>query len=250
MCTLGRRAAGRSWPGPQVHYGRASLSALSRLPAYFVFGRSGADPAALAARLAAHAGSLGAERALLVLLDQPLLWAAAELRRQLAIQAAPRLESAAAAEPPAGQACLAAEHPGPGGELGGGAAPRLHAAEQAPAFTEGAATGGRAADWQPGPGARAAAQPAAGPAGRPAIVVADAAARHLDPGEDAAGAARLAAGTSGRICAAGYAWQLPAGVQASCNMGESAVSVRTNQCAEADSLMARSQHGCMELPAL
>ena len=202
-------------PGLQVHYGRASLSALSRLPAYFVFGRSAADPAALAARLAAHAGSLGAERALVVLLDQPLLWAAPELRRRLAEQAAPRFKASAAAEPPARQGCVAAEQPEAAGETAGGEAACLCVAEQAPAFAAEGAAGGAAADWQPGPGARAAGQPAASRAGGPAIVVADAAARHRDPGEDAAGAAGRSASTSGRTyAAAGYTWELPAGVQA------------------------------------
>lgn len=205
------------------------MSALSRLPAYFVFGRSAADPAALAARLAAYAGSLGAERAVVVLLDQPLLWAAPELRRRLAEQAAPHPEAPTGAEPLTGQECAAAERPKSQEKVADSAALRLQAAEQAPASTADRPVGGGAADWQPGPGVRAAAQPAACPAGGPATVVADAAARHLDPGEDAAGADGVAASTSGRMCAAGYTWELPAGMQASHSKRKSARTLRNNQ---------------------
>jgi hypothetical protein len=120
-----------------VHYGRASLSALSRLPAYFVFGRAPAAPAALAAAVAAHAAGLAGARALVVLLDQPLLWAAPALR-----------------------AALGAALPGPAG--GGGGA---------------------------------------------AVVLADAAARQLEPGP-------RATPTPGCTALAGYCWELPAGVQA------------------------------------
>lgn len=150
----------------------------------------------------------------MVLLDQPLLWAVPELRRRLAEQAARHVEASTAAEPPARQACVATEHPEPVNEPAEGRAACPCVAVQAPASAAGGAAGGAAVDWQPGPGARAAAGPAACPAGGPAIVVADAAARHLDPGEDVAGAAGGAASTSGHVCAAGYTWELPAGVQA------------------------------------
>ncbi len=96
---------------PQVHYGRASLSALSRLPAYFVFGRSPADPAALAARIAEHAATLrGVAPALVVVLDQPLLWALPELRRQLARGA----QEGASDQPAISFAEAAARHLAPG----------------------------------------------------------------------------------------------------------------------------------------
>ncbi|KAK9821112.1 hypothetical protein WJX81_007441 [Elliptochloris bilobata] len=129
-----------------IHYGRASLSALSRLPAYFVFGRAAADPAALAERLASHARSLQDAPALVVLLDQPLLWAVPELCRRLA-----------------GQAALDPEFSSAGGA---------------------------------------------------AIVLAEAAARHLEPGAGGAGTPDCTFCASGRVTAAGYTWELPAGVQA------------------------------------
>ena len=63
----------------QIHYGRASLSPLSRLPAYFVFGCKPLPVAAAAQRLAAYAAELAATqdkpKALVVLLDQPYLHA-------------------------------------------------------------------------------------------------------------------------------------------------------------------------------
>ena len=206
-----------------------------------MFGRSAADPAALAARLAAHARSLGDERALVVLLDQPLLWAAPELRRQLAEQAAPRVEANPAAELRVRQACVAAEQPKARGEPAGSAAPRLHEAEQVPASAADRAAGGAAADWQPGPGVRAAGQLAACSAGGPVIVVADAAARHLDPGEDAAGSAGGVASTSGRVCAAGYTWELPAGVQVRHIKRSLADPLHDYQSAHADSLIVINQ---------
>ena len=61
----------------QIHYGRASLSPLSRLSAYFVFGREPLPVAAAAQHLAAYAAELAATqdkpKALVVLLDQPYL---------------------------------------------------------------------------------------------------------------------------------------------------------------------------------
>ena len=71
----------------QVHYGRASLSPLSRLSAYFVFGRESLDVAACARQLVDYAAApLNPEgmTAVLVILDQPLLWALPELREAVA----------------------------------------------------------------------------------------------------------------------------------------------------------------------
>ena len=62
----------------QVHYGRASLSTLSKLPAYFVFTRQSVDCTAASkriARWARQAPSLQDRTALLLLPDQPLAWA-------------------------------------------------------------------------------------------------------------------------------------------------------------------------------
>ena len=87
----------------QVHYGPASLSALSRLPAYFVFRQAPLDAAAVACELTRRAQQLATDGAasaskgppsprdghidgpcaLLVLLDQPYAHAAAALRQQL-----------------------------------------------------------------------------------------------------------------------------------------------------------------------
>ncbi len=62
----------------QIHYGRASLSPLSKLPAYFVFTRQSVDCTAASkhiARWAHQATSLQDRAALLLLPDQPLAWA-------------------------------------------------------------------------------------------------------------------------------------------------------------------------------
>lgn len=87
----------------QVHYGPASLSALSRLPAYFVFRQAPLDAAAVARELSRRAQQLATDSAastskgppsprdghsnvpcaLLVLLDQPYAHAATALRQQL-----------------------------------------------------------------------------------------------------------------------------------------------------------------------
>ena len=68
----------------QIHYGRASLSPLSRLPAYFVFGCKPLPVAAAAQRLAVYAAELAAPqdkpKALVILLDQPYLHALPALR--------------------------------------------------------------------------------------------------------------------------------------------------------------------------
>ncbi|KAK9814668.1 hypothetical protein WJX72_009496 [[Myrmecia] bisecta] len=69
-----------------VHYGRASLSPLSRLPAYFVFGRQQLDVASVVSRICDYAKQLdgsGAQKAVLVLPDQPYTHVCAELRRLL-----------------------------------------------------------------------------------------------------------------------------------------------------------------------
>lgn len=86
----------------QVHYGPASLSALSRLPAYFVFRQAPLDTLAVVRDLVQHAHQLTQEAAssptegaspkgecrprpcaILVLLDQPYAHAAAALKQQL-----------------------------------------------------------------------------------------------------------------------------------------------------------------------
>ena len=62
----------------QIHYGRASLSPLSKLPAYFVFTRQPLDCQAASRRitkLASQAHALQDRKALLLLPDQPLAWA-------------------------------------------------------------------------------------------------------------------------------------------------------------------------------
>lgn len=62
----------------QIHYGRASLSPLSKLPAYFVFTRQTVDCAGASKRIAGwarQAPALQDRRALLLLPDQPLAWA-------------------------------------------------------------------------------------------------------------------------------------------------------------------------------
>ncbi len=62
----------------QIHYGRASLSPLSKLPAYFVFTRQPLDCHATSRRIAewaCQAHPLQDKKALLLLPDQPLAWA-------------------------------------------------------------------------------------------------------------------------------------------------------------------------------
>lgn len=62
----------------QIHYGRASLSPLSKLPAYFVFTRQPLDCQATSRRItewACQAHALQDRKALLLLPDQPLAWA-------------------------------------------------------------------------------------------------------------------------------------------------------------------------------
>lgn len=72
----------------QIHYGRASLSPLSSLPAYFVFTRAPLDCGRTADRVVSWANQedaavMASKRAVVVLPDQPLLWAVEELRRCL-----------------------------------------------------------------------------------------------------------------------------------------------------------------------
>ena len=57
----------------QVHYGRASLSKLSRLPAFFVFPQQQLDVEAAAASLAASSPAASGNGPVLVFVDQPLL---------------------------------------------------------------------------------------------------------------------------------------------------------------------------------
>lgn len=62
----------------QLHYGRASFSSLSSVPAYFLLGHESLDAALVAQELAAYAATpLNPEgmEAVLVFLDQPYLWA-------------------------------------------------------------------------------------------------------------------------------------------------------------------------------
>ena len=62
----------------QIHYGRASLSPLSKLPAYFVFTRQPLDCLAASRQITEWAGqapTLQDKKALLLLPDQPLAWA-------------------------------------------------------------------------------------------------------------------------------------------------------------------------------
>ena len=70
----------------QVHYGRASMSPLSRLPAYFVFGQQHLDTQDCAQCLAQYAidkASTSNHAALLVFLDQVLLHAVQDVQKQL-----------------------------------------------------------------------------------------------------------------------------------------------------------------------
>ncbi|EIE23796.1 diphthamide biosynthesis protein [Coccomyxa subellipsoidea C-169] len=75
-----------------IHYGRASLSPLSTLPAYFVFTRAPLDCSRTAERLVSWAAGNGSAavagmKAVVVLSDQPLLWAVNQLRACLASSA-------------------------------------------------------------------------------------------------------------------------------------------------------------------
>ena len=65
----------------QVHYGRASMSPLSCLPAYFVFGQQPLDVQATAEHIAGCASQHGSEhKTALVFMDQLLLHAASQLQ--------------------------------------------------------------------------------------------------------------------------------------------------------------------------
>ncbi|BDA47727.1 probable 2-(3-amino-3-carboxypropyl)histidine synthase subunit 2 [Coccomyxa sp. Obi] len=68
-----------------IHYGRASLSPLSSLPAYFVFTRAPLDCSRTADRVVSwaaqeDAAAVAGKRAVVVLPDQPLVWAVESLR--------------------------------------------------------------------------------------------------------------------------------------------------------------------------
>lgn len=70
----------------QIHYGRASFSPLTDLPAYFVLGCAELDVATVAtelADLAANPKSPEGTEAVLVFLDQPFLWRLGKLKEQL-----------------------------------------------------------------------------------------------------------------------------------------------------------------------
>ena len=70
----------------QIHYGRASLSPLSKLPAYFVFTKQPIDCQAALKRItewASQASVLQDKKALLLLPDQPLEWALQGLNKCL-----------------------------------------------------------------------------------------------------------------------------------------------------------------------
>ena len=62
----------------QVHYGRASLSPLRLLPAYFVFPRRSLDISVLAHQILQHAITVAegsSKQAVVVILDQEYVWA-------------------------------------------------------------------------------------------------------------------------------------------------------------------------------
>ena len=62
----------------QIHYGRASLSQLSKLPAYFVFTRQPLDCPDVCQRItkwACQARMVESKKALVLLPDQALAWA-------------------------------------------------------------------------------------------------------------------------------------------------------------------------------
>ncbi|KAL4857493.1 Glycosyltransferase family protein 64 protein C5 [Chlorella vulgaris] len=85
----------------QVHYGRASLTKLSRLPAFFVFPQQQLDVQAAAACLAgssvlADSGSSSSRSPVLLFLDQPLLRHLEELKAAL-VQLVGQQQGAAAA---------------------------------------------------------------------------------------------------------------------------------------------------------
>jgi diphthamide biosynthesis enzyme Dph1/Dph2-like protein len=68
----------------QIHYGRASFSALSRLPAYFVLGHDPLDVPACARQISEYAAAPlnpAGMKALLVFLDQALLWALPQITK-------------------------------------------------------------------------------------------------------------------------------------------------------------------------
>ena len=81
----------------QIHYGRASLSPLSKLPAYFVFTRQLLDCPATSGRLtewACQARAVQDKKALLLLPDQPLAWALQDLVKCLQMDLTQVLQAA------------------------------------------------------------------------------------------------------------------------------------------------------------
>ena len=91
-----KQASTRAWANAnmQVHYGRASLAPVTSVPAYFVFPREPLDLPAIIARLlsalreAAQQSSDSGKRTIVVLPDQPYLWAVPALRASLNAQIA------------------------------------------------------------------------------------------------------------------------------------------------------------------
>lgn len=71
---------------PQVHYGHASLAPAAALPAYYVFGREPIDLQQTSTAILEYcrtSGNLEGCKALVVILDQPLLHAAGQLHSML-----------------------------------------------------------------------------------------------------------------------------------------------------------------------
>lgn len=96
-------------PFAQVHYGPASLSALSRLPTYFVFRQAPLDVQACAQQIVHHAAQQSGSKASLVLLDQSFAHAAARLRQYIDKGS----QSSAAAAPAPESPAQAASKPAP-----------------------------------------------------------------------------------------------------------------------------------------
>ena len=120
-------------PGPlgqllQVHYGRASMTKLSRLPAFFVFPEEQLNIPAAAACLAGSALLSGSSSScqVLVFLDQPLLHCLQQLKEALLALVEQQQGPAAAARlvfPAVPQQQMEPEQPGgqpPSGCCGGG----------------------------------------------------------------------------------------------------------------------------------
>ena len=179
----------------QIHYGRASLTKLSRLPAFFVFPEAALDVEAAAEAIAGCAAVAASGGPVLVIPDQPHLHQLPELRDALA-RAGPAVPWAfadvavRALEPE-----RAAPGCGPAGCAGGGAAEP--AAEAAAGAAAAGCCGGEAGPGQCRQAAGAAA--AAAPAER--------------RGEESGGGAGAPALREryGEDGLAGYTWALPPG---------------------------------------